>query len=65
MTKSELNRRVYLETANAINLYLNRPVWRALAREEEKVADAMQKLAETFTAAAEAIFESQKAGVDP
>lgn len=65
MTKSELNRRLYLEVSNAINLYLNQPAGHALDKEEERVADAMQKLAETYIAAADAIYESQKAGVDP
>lgn len=64
LTKSELNRRVYLETANAIRFYLAGSSKDQLT-EMGPVTNELVRSAAAFEAAAEAIAESQKAGVDP
>lgn len=59
MTKSELNKRTYLEAYKAI---VKHQTENAI---EDEVAAALEKLKESFYTAAWAIKESQDAGVDP
>lgn len=64
MTDAELRRRVYLETANAIRFYIN-AIWQEHKEDQmpDPVRVKLQNSAQAFANAAEAILESQKAGV--